>query len=264
MAWLSFESLVNARDLGGTPTADGRSVQPGRLLRSDNLQDLTPADVGQLLELGLTDVIDLRSDFEVTREGPGPMNSEPSVRVHRYTFLPEADHTPLPTDDEEDVAEVAARALPWVGLEATVKHDNPYASHYLSYLADKPAQVAGALRTIAEAEGAVLVHCAAGKDRTGTTIALALMLVGAEEDAVIDDYALSSERMQLIIDRLSASTTYRENLAGRPLSSHMTRPDTMRAFIDHLVEEYGSVQQALQRIGWTDADTERLRAKLLD
>ena len=60
--WIELDGVANLRDLGGLPTGDGRTVRSGRLLRSDNLQDLTRADIDRLLELGLTDVIDLRSD----------------------------------------------------------------------------------------------------------------------------------------------------------------------------------------------------------
>ena len=71
--WIDLDGLVNLRDVGGIPTSDGGKIIPGRLLRSDNLQTLTAADVDQLLGLGLTDVIDLRSDYEAEQEGPGPL-----------------------------------------------------------------------------------------------------------------------------------------------------------------------------------------------
>ena len=71
--WIDdVDGLVNLRDVGGIPTADGRSIAPGRLLRSDNLQALTESDVEALLARGLTDVVDLRSDYEAEMEGPGP------------------------------------------------------------------------------------------------------------------------------------------------------------------------------------------------
>ena len=85
---------------------------------------------------------------------------------------------------------------------------------------------------ISRAEGAALVHCAAGKDRTGTVVALALSLVGADREAVIADYAASSERVQQILDRLLATKTYADNLRGRPLSSHLTHAETMRVLLD--------------------------------
>lgn len=262
MVWLTFDSLVNARDLGGTPCTDGGEIAPQRLLRSDNLQDLTESDVAQLLGLGLTDVIDLRSTSEVQQEGPGPLTRIPEVTIHHLSYLPEADLKPLPEDDPADVSSFEPERLPWVGKESTVQHDNVFASHYLSYLKDRPDNVIAALRAIAHADGASLVHCAAGKDRTGTTIALALSIAGAEREAVVADYAASSERMQLIIDRLASSETYRANLEGRPLSSHLTHPETMEAVLSWFDSEYGGVEAGLAPLGWTAADSAALRTKL--
>ena len=80
--WIDLDGMANMRDVGGIPTTDGGKIVPGRLLRSDNLQTLTSFDVDQLLGLGLTDVIDLRSDYEAEREGSGPLSSS-DVRIHQ-------------------------------------------------------------------------------------------------------------------------------------------------------------------------------------
>src|SRR3546814_6667139 len=74
--WLDLDGVVNMRDLGGLPTTDGSTLRPGRLLRSDNLQDLSSSAVQHLVEeLRLTDVVDLRSHHEVESEGPGPLHA---------------------------------------------------------------------------------------------------------------------------------------------------------------------------------------------
>lgn len=266
--WIDLEGLANLRDLGGVPTTDGGAIRPRRLLRSDNLQTLTGRDVAELRQRGLTDVVDLRSSVETEAEGPGPLTREDWVTVHHFSFFLEP---PAPADDRDNPSPAlgAGRAapgaaLPWVGKSASAEHDNAATAHYLSYLIDRPDSVLAGLRTIAGAEGAALVHCAAGKDRTGTLVALALLVAGADPDAVIADYAASSERMERIVARLVASPTYADNLRDRPLSSHLTRPETMAAMIDHLESEFGGVIPALTTIGWTDADTITLRAKLLD
>ena len=273
--WIELDELANLRDVGGVPTTDGGTVAPGRLLRSDNLQTLTDADVDALLSLGVTDVVDLRSDYEADAEGPGPLTRTDVVH-HHHSFFREwregaGETKPDPTDgaDQTDGAEarpeaVPDEALPWVDLEPSVALENEVAGVYLSYVVDRPDSVVAGLRHIAEADGAALVHCAAGKDRTGTLVALALTLVGAEREAVVADYAASSERAQRIVDRLLASDTYAENLRGRPLSSHLSRPETMRAFLEHVDETYGGVEPMLQPLGWTADDTARLRAKLRD
>src|SRR5690606_41634007 len=65
--WIDLDGVVNMRDVGGIPTTDGGAIRRGALLRSDNLQDLTPRDVAALRERGLTDVVDLRRDRKSTR-----------------------------------------------------------------------------------------------------------------------------------------------------------------------------------------------------
>lgn len=256
--WIELEGLANLRDVGGTPTTDGGAIADGVLLRSDNLQTLSESDVARLRELHLTDVIDLRSDIEVQAEGPGPMMRADGVAVHHHSLFREDESS----RDLEHLAANTAKALPWVELTPTVSMEHPTASIYLSYLVDRPDSVLASLREIGAAEGAVLVHCAAGKDRTGTIIALALLLAGADPDAVTADYAASTERAQAILDRLLASPTYADNLRDRPIESHYSHPETMRAFLDYIEQQHGSVQQMLAGMGWTEEDTSRIRAKL--
>ena len=260
--WIDLEGLANLRDVGGMPTSDGGEIATGRLLRSDNLQGLTPADVDRLLDLGLTDVVDLRSEYEVESEGPGPLSGHPEVHIHQHSLFREWREGI--GEDKPDVRPDAVpdEALPWVDLTPTVTAENPVASIYLSYLADRPDSVLASLRHIGEADGATLVHCAAGKDRTGTIVAMALSVAGADRDAIIADYAASTERMEAILERLLGTRTYAENLRDRPMSSHATYPETMQVFLDFVDSEYGGAEPLLGRMGWTDADSARLKAKL--
>lgn len=261
--WIELDGLVNLRDVGGMLTTDGGSIAAGRLLRSDNLQNLTPADIAELRRRGLTDVVDLRSDVESMSEGPGPITREDGVTVHHHSLFTDtgrADSDGAVSSD--DTATAPAAALPWVGRKPSAVHDIPDTSYYLSYLVDRPDSVLAALRVIADADGATLVHCAAGKDRTGTIVALALLVAGADPAAVIDDYAASSERIERVVQRLMSTRTYADNLRGRPLESHRSRPETMQGVIEHLDTEHGGVEQLLATIGWTPADSVRLRAKL--
>ncbi len=257
-----MDGLANLRDVGAIPTTDGGAIQPGRLLRSDNLQTLTDGDIDTLLELGLTDVIDLRSDFEVTAEGPGPLTDHDGITIHQHSLFREWREGV--GEDKPDVRPevLPEEALPWVDLTPSVQLDHPVASHYMSYLVDRPDSVLAALRAIGAAPGAALVHCAAGKDRTGTVVALALLVAGADREAVIEDYAASTERMEAIVGRLMSSDTYAENLRDRPVAANNTHPETMQVFLDHVDEEYGGVARLLGRLGWTAEDNARLWAKL--
>ena len=259
--WIDLDGLANMRDVGGIPTTDGDKIIPGRLLRSDNLQTLTTSDVDQLLGLGLTDVIDLRSDYEAEREGPGPLTRS-DVRIHQFSLFREWELGVGEAKPDIRPEVLPEEALPWIDLEPSVELDNEVASVYFSYLVDRPDSVLAALRAVARAPGAALVHCAAGKDRTGTLVALALSVADAERQAIIDDYAASSERVQQVVDRLLSSTTYADNLQGRPLSSHLSHAETMISFLRYIDDTFGGVLPMLIKMGWTADDTDQLRAKL--
>ncbi|MCQ0011718.1 tyrosine-protein phosphatase [Actinomadura madurae] len=157
--WIELDGAVNARDLGGLPTTDGRTTRRGRVLRSDNLQDLTVADVRLLLDgYALKNVIDLRSDAEVRLEGPGPLTRVPSVTIHQLSLFPEGGrHTDVAADVDVD------KALPWQERPADGAEQDRSIGHYLGYLTDRGDSVVAALRVMTRTDGSALVHCAAGQ-----------------------------------------------------------------------------------------------------
>ena len=185
MTWIELEGAVNVRDLGGLPATDGGTTVAGRLLRSENLQDLTPGDVARLVdEIGVTTVVDLRSTNEVTIEGPAPLDALAGVRRVHHPVLREF----LDVSDTVKAALLTEAA----GADRERYPDDPMCGHYLGYLENRPEEVTGALRSIATAPGAAIVHCAAGKDRTGVVVALALTAAGVEPEAIVADYAASA------------------------------------------------------------------------
>ena len=257
MGWIELDGAVNVRDVGGLPTEDGRQVVTGRLLRGDNLQDLSPADVRLLVaDIGLTTVVDLRSPQEIAAEGPGPLTRVGSVRHARHSVLPEIGAA-------TDVAAAALATTRRNGAEFRYP-DDLRCGYYLGYLEDRPDQVVAALRGIATAQGAALVHCAAGKDRTGVVIALALRVADVRRDAVVADYAASAERISAILDRLRASPTYADDVNSRPSSDDDSpRAETMAAFLDQVDARHGGVLRWLSGHGFGPGDVSLLRAKLL-
>jgi protein-tyrosine phosphatase len=257
VAWIELENAVNARDLGDLPADGDARIRPRRLLRADNLQDLSPADIHTLVdELGLTTVIDLRSTIEVEKEGPGPLAAVESVRHVHLSVMPES----LGLTDA--AAEALAMDRHRVAQERSP--DDLLTSFYLSYLEDRPDSIVGALRTVAEAPGVALVHCAAGKDRTGVVVALALTVAGVPRDAVIADYAATGERIDLVLDRLRSTPTYAEDIDRLPAAEHAPRVGTMRGFLDELDASHGGVLGWLAAHGFGAEDVNRLRDKLLE
>jgi protein-tyrosine phosphatase len=255
MAWIDLEGAVNVRDVGGLPTADGGSTVPGRLLRSENLQELSAADVARLVdEIGLTTIVDLRTTAEVEMEGPGPLDAVPGVRHVHHPVLPELGSR------TDAVAE--ALLVKKAALDRSRFPDDIMCGHYLGYLEERPEEVTGALRTIAIAEGAAIVHCAAGKDRTGVIVALALTVAGTEPDAIVADYMATGDRIDAIIERLRRSATYATDVAGKPIQAHLPRAETMKSFLEQLDARYGGLPRWLAGHGFADDEAALLRAKL--
>jgi protein-tyrosine phosphatase len=254
MAWIELDGAVNVRDLGDLPTEDGHKTARARLLRADNLQDLSAADVQKLVrDIGVTTVVDLRSTNELEAEGPAPLDAVAGVRHAHHPVLPEV-------GANTDV--VADALLARERLDKSRYPQDPVCGHYLGYLEDRPDQVVGALHSIAHAEGAAVVHCAAGKDRTGVVVALALTVAGVPAQAVVADYAATGERTEAIIARLRRSRLYAPDTNRRPAPLPPLRPETMMAFLEQMDARFGGVSSWLTGHGFSAADLDALRVKL--
>ena len=255
--WIDLEGAVNVRDLGGLPTTDGGEIRPGALLRSDNLQDLTPADVQRLVaDLGVRNVIDLRSEAEVNLLGPGPLTREPAVTIHHLSLFTEGGRF---TDVEADTVDTD-KVLPWQSRKDTGPESDRSVGHYLGYLADRPDSVVNALRVITG--GTSIVHCAAGKDRTGVVVAFALHVAGVPREEIVADYTATGQRIDAILARLRSSPVYAQDLDSRPADTHTPRAYTMEKFLGTVDERFGGPLGWLERHGWTDEDTTALRTTL--
>jgi protein tyrosine/serine phosphatase len=255
VTWIELEGAVNVRDLGGLPTSDGGTTVAGRLLRSENLQELSPGDVSRLVdEIGVTTVVDLRSTNEVAIEGPAPLDALAGVRHAHHPVLREF----------LDVSDTVKAALVTEAAQADRERypDDPMCGHYLGYLENRPEEVVGALRSIATAPGAAIVHCAAGKDRTGVIVALTLAVAGVEQEAIVADYAASDERIEAIIERLARSKMYAGGLNGTAVRAHAPRAETMKAFLEQLGPRYGGAESWLAANGFTGEELRQLRDKL--
>jgi protein tyrosine/serine phosphatase len=136
---------------------------------------------------------------------------------------------------------------------------------YLGYLHDRADAVVGAVRAIAETrDGASLVHCAAGKDRTGVVVALSLAVAGVPDEEIVADYAMTAEVIDALVAKLAASPTYAEDMERRDIARHTPRPETMRRVLALLDERYGGPAGWLREHGFGDADQAALRARLRD
>jgi protein-tyrosine phosphatase len=253
--WIDLEGAANARDLGGLELADGGTIRAGVLLRADNLQGLSERDVERLVgEHGVRLVVDLRTSVEVQLEGPGPLVGDERVEIRHRSLYPES-------GERTDVAVDAL--LPWQDrpLEGDPA-ETPAVRSYLGYLRDRPDSVVAALRDVAHGDGAAIVHCAAGKDRTGMLCALALEVAGAARETIVADYVATGERIEPLVQRLRASATYADDIRGRSVDSHRPRPETMARVLDLLDERHGGPAGWLDGHGFGRDERGALRRRL--
>lgn len=226
---LPLDGTRNVRDIGGYPAANGRRTRWRTLLRSDELTTLPAHARQELVDLGLRQVIDLRWPEELERS-PNVFAGSPTVRYHSV---------PLLADDP----------TPHAGLTGMYRH-------VFDARAPQLAQVA---RLLLEDDGLpAVVGCAAGKDRTGVTIALLLDLVGVPTEIIAEDYALSAAYFSSPVTRVG-----RHDWRHPPLQVD-SPPEFMANALAHLDRVHGGARRLLRREGIAEADIDRLVALLTE
>ena len=247
---LNWPNCQNTRDLGGLPLRAGGVTRSGVLVRSDNLANLTPAGRQAMIDYGITTVIDLRAESEI-KGAPGPPFSKFQTT------------TPVPSPEPEVAARVPAYLnLPLVDDEiAFVLDEAPTMPDRYRVIIDRRQKALGTIfNAIAKADGPVLFHCFAGKDRTGLVAALMLSLAGVEPEAIGHDYAETDTQL---------AARYAEWLAkASPERLYEMRaelqcpPEWMLRTLEHVEERWGGVDSYLEAAGVAPADIDRLTVKL--
>ena len=242
-----LDGPANFRDPGGYETRDGGRVRVGRVFRSDSLSYMSGADVAHVVEgLGLRTVIDLRAGHEVDEFSHGPLEAEGI----RFCHLPIVDETREPPEAERGSAQQGP-----LGLDEI----------YLLMLERFAGRFAAVLEVIADAEHQPLVfHCAAGKDRTGLVAALVLGLLDVDPEVIAADYAMTAERMPVMIGR-HRERRARLGAAVEVAQQHYeARADAMHAVLAELVATHGSVEHYVLDAGVERSAVISLRAALLE
>ncbi len=219
---LPLAGASNFRDLGGYPTTDGGMTRWGQLFRSDTLHELTEADLEVLRDVGLASVIDLRTATELGRSGRGLLGQEPVAYLHASVL-------------QEEGGESVAIPAP--------SGDDP-AERYLWYLDVGHGALREALTMVADPKNRPLVfHCAAGKDRTGVLAALLLDILGVEHTVIVDDYAITATRMELILERLRRDPVWGSSIAEIPPGRVHAEATTMARFLELLSTRHGGARE---------------------
>jgi protein tyrosine/serine phosphatase len=229
---VTFTDLFNFRDLGGYRTADARTVAWRRLFRADDLGRLAGDDRDRFLALGIRTVVDLRRPEEVAELGRMPELIGVTYH-HLYLVHPRwGQQEFVDLDDRTDFLTARYSEMAAAGGEA----------------------IGDALRLIADAGSAPLVvHCIAGKDRTGMVSALTLSLLGVDDATIGADYALSEV----------SEAAFRTS-RGEPSRPYMVAPArAMIDFLEGLRAGYGSIEAYAKSVGVTADHLAAMRAHLL-
>ena len=242
--WVDLEGPSNFRDLGGLPTVDGGRVRTGLLYRSDSLALLSEADVDRVTgELGLRRVVDLRSGPEIGRHGQTDLSAVGVEIVH----APIVDET---RGEQRGIEDPARLTLDRIYLLMLERFRDRFGAA-VAALADPAHQPA-------------VFHCAAGKDRTGLIGALILETCGVERRLVIEDFLLTNDRMDTMIDRHRSHAAARDKDPEIERQTLFPTAENIALMLDGLDATYGSAAEYLAGAGLGEARVEGLRGLLVE
>lgn len=224
----------NTRDLGGYRTKHGKLAWR-KTFRSGNMCKVDQSGILALKQLGVTRIIDLRSQKERDAE-PDPIKAGDNIELISIPLFDDLNPNQLPSG-------------------------GALLDLYLDALQTNGPTFVEILRKIGESPNAVLFHCTAGKDRTGLIAALLLSLSGVARDDIINDYAMTAGRIEpLLADLEKAADTFNLNKADfMPMLE--SNPITMAKTLDWLDSNFGGAEDYVRSHGFTDDDLAQLRAR---
>ncbi len=245
---LGLEGAVNLRDVGGLPVRGGGHLRWGRLLRSGRLDGLGPAALEALAGVGVGTVVDLRTPDEAAaapdRLPPG------AVRLER----------PM-SSDPSGLRTMAERIR---SGEIRRYGEVEMAEGYLRILSGHGHVVAEVAELVASADSAVLVHCTAGKDRTGLVVAALLAAVGVAEADLLDDYEASERHLPPDRGEALSALLVEQGLDPDDFTPLWSSPRPVMALTLRLVSErWGSMTGYLDDVGVDAGRRARLREALV-
>jgi len=212
---LKFDNILNVRDFGGHALPDGTKVCAGKLFRGAQLSKMSGAEQGRFDEFGISLIVDLRYLPERRRQ------------ASRFSGPYSPDIFEFSAQYDQDSADKLAPHEAFAIRDLNTAQD-AYTYMLRSYEARPLAPgfvdiVSRSLKRMADTGEAIYVHCAAGKDRTGTLAAIILMLLGVSKDEVMDEYLQTRQAVDLDL-LMDVITLKMEQRHGRTFSSQALRP----------------------------------------
>ncbi len=239
-----FDGCFNFRDIGGYPTKDGRRVKWGRYFRAGRQDRMTEADLQRLARLNVGAQIDLRGNEEIADQGRGPL-PEMGADYHHLPVIPEGGREKL---------------------SLLVGDTGISGERYLGYLAFGTDTWLSLFELLAAPrDDALIIHCTAGKDRTGVSTAFLLSVLGVNREFIEADYRLTNRDVVRQVDFLESSVGLPEDMTRDELLVLAGVPEAaISVFLDGLESTYGGATEYLRHAGVTDDHFAAVRARFLD
>ncbi len=236
---LRLEIAHNVRHLGGYSTSNGRTTHDD-IIRSASLHRLTDTGMRHLAEAGVTTIVDLRSNMELERD----VTPDPAPYGIRMVHAPVFQYDASPVGLESE-------AFPGYGVI------------YERFLDVGRNAYRTLFETAAEADGRILFHCAAGKDRTGVAAALLLDLAGVDEATIIEDYTLTETLLAPMVAEWLPAMQERGVDPERGKAMMAAPAEAMTSALAHLRGQFGNAEGYAREIGVSDAVVSAVRSRMV-
>ncbi len=239
-----LDGCFNFRDIGGYRNKEGQSIRWGRYYRAGRQDRMSDSDLARVKELGIRTQIDLRRPDEITDQGRGPLASLGAE--YRNIAV-------IPPDGSEQLSQL-------------VGDTQISGKRYLGYLSFGEQTWRDLFSIFAQAKDhPVLVHCTAGKDRTGVTTAFLLTVLGVDRNIIDADYQLTNRDVARQVDYVERTVGLPANMTREQLTIAAGVPESaMKDFLDGLEAEHGSALAYLEKIGINQDIQRQVREHFLE
>ena len=239
-----FEGCFNFRDIGGYLNQDGKRVKKGLYFRAGRQDRMSDEDLSQLSDLKISTQIDLRRPDEVLEQGKGPLESMGANYIN-IAVIPEGGSDQL----SRLVGDTAISGRRYLG--------------YLEFGSTSWLRLFGILSD--EDNLPVVLHCTAGKDRTGVSTAFLLSVLGVSRDVIEADYLLTNLDTERQADFIEGTVGYPDGYDRKKMIDVAGVPkDAMKDFLDGVESKWGSVIEYLEKIGVTQDQMDMVRHNFLE
>ena len=239
-----FEGCFNFRDIGGYLNNEGKKVKKGLYFRTGRQDRMSDKDLSKLSDLKISTQIDLRKPDEVLDQGRGPLEAMGAIYIN-ISVIPEGGSDTL------------NKLVGDTGISG---------KRYLGYLEFGPTSWLRLFGILAEESNLpVLLHCTAGKDRTGVSTAFLLSVLGVSRDVIEADYLLTNLDTERQADFIETTVGYPEGYDREKMITIAGVPqDAMKDFLDGVESKWGSVVEYLEKIGITRDQMNKIRDNFLE